>query len=79
MHFTALKIISANVLSHTRTASHYSIILVNYLSLVSLVLLITLVSLVLPYNGISYAPQIRFLCAILRIGTPPYVVHPKSK
>jgi hypothetical protein len=72
MHFTALKIISTNVLSHTRTASHYSIVLVNYLSLVSLVLLITLVSLVLPRTGISYAPQISFVCAILHTGTPPY-------
>jgi hypothetical protein len=74
MHFTALKIISTNVLSHTRTASHYSIILVNYLSQVSLVLLISLVSLVLPSTGISYAPKIRFFCAILHTGSPPYTL-----
>jgi hypothetical protein len=70
MHFTALKIISTNVLSHTRTASHYSIILVNYLSQVSLVLLITLVSLVLPSTGISYALQISFLCAFIHMYSP---------
>jgi hypothetical protein len=70
MHFTALKIISTNVLSHSRTASYYSIILVNYLSQVSLFLLISLLSLVLPNTDISYTLQISFLSAILHTSTP---------